>query len=98
MPRKNSPLDKNARCETPFRNVVRGGHNGILGGSRSPRASNDNSKKKTLKKKVIEKKSVTTKDSTASNKKWKISVDLRERKVQIGLLASLLFCYPILTM
>ncbi len=98
MPRRNGRLDKIARCESPFRNVVRGGHNGILGGSRSPQAANDNSKKTTLKKKVIEKKSATTKDSTARNKKWKISVDLRERKVQIGLLASLLFCYPILTM
>jgi hypothetical protein len=29
--------------------------------------------------------------------KKKFSIDFRERKVQIGLLASLLFCYPILT-
>jgi hypothetical protein len=33
----------------------------------------------------------------AAKKKKKFSIDFRERKVQIGLLASLLFCYPILT-
>jgi hypothetical protein len=32
----------------------------------------------------------------AKNKKFHI--DFRERKVQIGLLASILFCYPIMTM
>ncbi|KAI2497807.1 hypothetical protein MHU86_16693 [Fragilaria crotonensis] len=71
MPRRNGRLDKNARCESPFRNVVRGGHNGILGGSRSPQAADDNNKKTTLKKKVIEKKSVTTKGSTRATRSGK---------------------------
>jgi hypothetical protein len=97
-PRRNCPLDQNARCESPIRNISRGGHNGFLGVSRSPPAPTDDIKKKTLKKKAVQKQADTTKGSTAINKKMKFSVDFRERKVQIGLLASLLFCYPILTM
>jgi hypothetical protein len=67
-------------------NNIRGGGGKSPAAAAKPQEGKNRSKPK---KQTLEK-------SAAKNKKFHI--DFRERKVQIGLLASILFCYPIITM
>ena len=94
--RRNDPL-ADAHMTPPFQNAydIRGGG----GGSRSLQAAavvENKKKKETVSKRAAKRNG--SNDITDTKKKTKFSVDFRERKVQIGLLASLLFCYPIITM
>lgn len=71
------------------------------GGKSSPTTTTTTATKKDKQQKEIKKiqpKSQTLqKRLNATTKKKKFHIDFRERKVQIGLLASILFCYPIIT-
>lgn len=74
-------------------NQIRGG-----GSKSSSQATATKEIRRPETKKIQSKQRPLKKGRDASKNKKKFHIDFRERKVQIGLLASILFCYPIITM